>query len=72
MLNNTIRRISLSDLDNLLKFSLDALGVGRTFYYDDGQVSSFKDISKQFDGRYGGEGFTHVKVGTKEVIEIDD
>lgn len=60
-----------ADIDNLLKFTLDALGEGRTFYHDDGQVTG-ASVKKCFDEQYGGDGFTHVTISGQEVIEIED
>ena len=68
---------SHADIDNLCKFTLDALGHNKTFYHDDRQVKKVQ-MEKCFDNRYGSEGFTRVKVffkrpfATDEVISIGD
>ena len=58
------------DLDNLVKFTLDAMGGKRrrTFYHDDGQVTMIC-AQKELDNRFGGKGFTEVEIGLVENLE---
>lgn len=69
---------SCADVDNLCKFTLDAMGYNRTFYHDDRQVTKVS-MEKCFDTRYGGRGFTRVHLTFKsevpaasEIIVIDE
>lgn len=48
-----------ADIDNLSKFALDACNA--IFYGDDGQVVCLY-ADKAYDGAYGGEGYTSMKI----------
>jgi Holliday junction resolvase RusA-like endonuclease len=52
------------DLDNLIKFVLDALN-GK-LYADDSQIVRFRNVDKNFDDSNGGAGFTVVHLSVIE------
>jgi Holliday junction resolvase RusA-like endonuclease len=62
------KEVSLSDLDNLAKFGLDA--VGKLFYEEDAQISRLV-LEKCLSDSYGGKGFT-AACFVNRVIDIED